>query len=247
MVRARRASVSQVGVWSPRSKRATTGWDTPSCLASADWDSPWSARYLTTSMATARAREVTSRSALKAGSFIWRANTSSPLTSFLGLMSLLGEVGQPLQSGIDPPPEPLRVDLGFWGDGEDDEPLSNPGVERPPPATPTRRTQLPQRGPSVNGALMRERQSISQGNEFVPRVLNGLLVPGVKAEQLAHGVLVEVNDAGRAGPSAYSIHAIGRLHRRLDRSLGGCVDERGAGKGGLLVVVGHQVAVLVEG
>jgi hypothetical protein len=44
---------------------------------------------------------------------------------------------------------------------------------------------------------MRKRQSVSQGDEFVPSVLDGLLVPGVKAEQLAHGVLVEVNGEGQ--------------------------------------------------
>jgi hypothetical protein len=102
-----------------------------------------------------------------------------------------------LQGGVDTPPETLRVDLGFGGDGEDDEPLSNSGVERPPPATSATRAQLAQRGPLADGALMRERQLVSQSDEFVPGVLDGLLIPGVKAEQLAHGVLVEVNGVGQ--------------------------------------------------
>jgi hypothetical protein len=44
---------------------------------------------------------------------------------------------------------------------------------------------------------MRERQLISQGDELLPGVLNSVLIPGFKPEQLTHGVLVEVNGVGQ--------------------------------------------------
>lgn len=50
---------------------------------------------------------------------------------------------RPAQGGLDVPPEFLAIDVGFGGDREDDEPVPDQGVERPPPAPPTARAQFP--------------------------------------------------------------------------------------------------------
>jgi hypothetical protein len=93
------------------------------------------------------------------------------------------------------------IDERFRHDRKDHEALAVPRVQCPPAAAAAARSQLAKRWSSTDGALMGERQPVTERPQLLDSVLDRDLIAYVELAGLDDGILTERDDVGQKPPS----------------------------------------------